>query len=413
MGLMSWITGRPSKDEFAKLAIKRLRRAGEDQLIAYDPANFALTVGEGDKPSTMFLHNAYNHYLAAPRLKRSAVLNEFVMGSQVPEMPESWEQVKPLLRPRVRDRFYHWAMPRQLELAGHDSSNMVQPVLRPICEHLNVELAVDTEHSIATFDRERLEEWGIDEDAAFAAARDNLWSVSNDDFLQPQPGVYVSPWRDNWDASRLFLHDLIWQLKVKGLPVAAVPSRDVLIVTGSEDAQGLQAMASLAEETINNDPRPSTPAPVILEDGVWRPFVAPADHPAAAAIDRLNLIARVRDYEEQKQILNALHESNGTDIFVASCMVAERESTGQLFTYSVWSRGVPTQLPITDFLAFNPNPDGKHDESLMVPWSQAHAIVESLMQPEDLYPPRLRVELFPDDSQMQKLLELDILTSGD
>jgi len=412
MGLISWITGRPSKDEFAKLAVKRLRQAGEDQPISYDPANFALTVGEGDKPSTMFLHNAYNHYLAAPRLKRSAVLNEFVMGSRVPEMPETWDEVKPLMRPRVRDRFYHWAMPRQLELAGHDPSEMIQPVLRSICEQLNVELAVDTEHSIATFDRDRLEEWGIDEDTAFAAARDNLWSVSNDDFLQPQPGVYVSPWRDNWDASRLYLHDLIWQLKVKGLPVAAVPSRDVLIVTGSEDAEGLLALASLAEETINNDPRPSTPAPFILEDGAWRRFDAPADHPAASAIDRLNLIARVRDYEEQKEILNALHESDGTDVFVASCMVAERESTGQLFTYSVWSRGVLTQLPMTDFLAFNADPGGKDDESIMVPWSQACAIAGDLMEPVDVYPPRLLVESFPDQQQLQKLRDLDMLNSG-
>ena len=37
------------------------------------------------------------------------------------------------------------------------------------------------------------------------------------------PGVWVSPWRDNYDASRLVLHDFLRSHEVKGDPVAVVP----------------------------------------------------------------------------------------------------------------------------------------------------------------------------------------------
>jgi hypothetical protein len=75
---------------------------------------------------------------------------------------------------------------------------------------------------------------------ALERARDNLWRRSGGKFEKPVVGVYVSPWHDSYDSSRLFLYDLIWHLEVDGEHVAAVPTRHTLIVTGSEDYGGLE-----------------------------------------------------------------------------------------------------------------------------------------------------------------------------
>ena len=54
----------------------------------------------------------------------------------------------------------------------------------------------------------------------------NQSEISQENFTCPAPGVWASPWRDNYDASRLVLLDLIRRHKVKGDYVAMVPNRD-------------------------------------------------------------------------------------------------------------------------------------------------------------------------------------------
>jgi hypothetical protein len=56
----------------------------------------------------------------------------------------------------------------------------------------------------------------------------------------------------------LFLHDLVWQLDVKGRHVAMVPDRNVRLVTGSEDHEGLRRIAAEAKHILEHSPRPMT-----------------------------------------------------------------------------------------------------------------------------------------------------------
>jgi hypothetical protein len=57
---------------------------------------------------------------------------------------------------------------------------------------------------------------------------------------------------------------LIRELEVKGDPVAMVPNRDTLLVTGWADEPGLARMAALAEDAAGH-PRPVSGVSVRLE----------------------------------------------------------------------------------------------------------------------------------------------------
>ena len=72
---------------------------------------------------------------------------------------------------------------------------------------------------------DQLSDWGVTLDEALAIARENLWKMSNEPFSEVAPGVYFAEWGDAFDAARMFLHDLIWQLKVSGDHVVVIPAR--------------------------------------------------------------------------------------------------------------------------------------------------------------------------------------------
>ena len=84
--------------------------------------------------------------------------------------------------------------------------------------------------------------------------------------------LYVSPWRDRYDASRLFLDDLIWQLKVKGDHVAMAPQPKVLLVAASEDEPSLVKMAEIAANELKGN-RPLTGIAARLHGDTWETHV--------------------------------------------------------------------------------------------------------------------------------------------
>ena len=106
--------------------------------------------------------------------------------------------------------------------------------------------------------------------------------------------------------------------------------------------------------------------------------------------------------EDQKRLLDALHEKTGEDVFVASHVVTKHSATGVLSSYTTWSEGVHTLLPEADLIAFF-RPATK--ETFFVPWHAARAIVGHRMKPLDLYPPRFDAPHSPDEAEYVRLRE--------
>src|SRR5262249_48561791 len=128
---------------------------------------------------------------------------------------------------------------------------------RVVADHLIVSLVYNLPEVMVQVQQQNLSDWGRSLEETLDVACKNLRQLSHDRWDNPCPGVWVSPWRDNHDASRLILTDLVQACVVKGHHVAMVPNRDTLIVTGSEDEAGLADMAMLADKALGQD-RPIT-----------------------------------------------------------------------------------------------------------------------------------------------------------
>jgi hypothetical protein len=226
------------------------------------------------------------------------------------------------------------------------------------------------------------------------AARSNL-AEAQVAFACIDDRVFASATGDNYDASRLLLLDLIGELKVQGDPVAVVPNRDTLLITGADDEQGLDIVAELAEQALER-PRPMNALPLRFRGGEWVNWRLPEGHPAAPKFLRLELRSLAGEYAEQKAVLERLFEKQGIDRFVASYSVAEKEGAG-LFSYCVWAESVEALLPRTTCVFFiNESQEIVAANS----WERVAAIVGDLWKPAEGYPPRHHVTEYPNREQL-------------
>ena len=398
MGFWDRLRGRPTRDDFAQMVIKAMRQRGEARPIHYDPAGFKLRIG--DEPAAVaWLANGHDDYLRAPRAKRADILRRYALGP-LPAASDRLEDILPRLLPRVRDRFFYTAMDLRLELEGMPARS---GVFRPIAEHLALGLVQDLPDHIIEIPADGFEKWGMTFEEALAIARRNLEPLSAAPFDRVRPGVYVSPWRDNHDTARLLLTDALRRLLVRGDPVVMVAHRDTLIVTGTDDVQGLTAMAMMTESLLE-EPRAISGIPVcLLDDDTWAPFVPEPDHPLFARFAALRVGTLATEYGRQKQLLEALHDKRGEDLFVATYEGRMSENEREVLSYCAWTRDVVTLLPHTDRILFVDLGGPQDRRAVPAAWHRAAEVVGDLLHPVDIYPPRYRVAGFPNPEQLDAL----------
>jgi hypothetical protein len=394
---------------FAEKVIAELRRRGVADAIDYDEGGFCLALGSG---KSLQLANAFAEWRRAPRLRRGAVLRRCVDGFEeiALELPNSVDHARPNLLPRVRDLQFYAVAEYRLETAGETSGWLSY---RALNDQLAVEIIYDHPNSVASVHPERLESWGLSFDDALRTARANLRERTTGTFTQQGHGVFVSRWHDAYDSSRLLLTELISRLEVHGDPVALLPHRDHLIITGSDDANGLRQAAELAEPLLANERR-ETGYAFALVDGAWVEYMPPPGHPARTAFANLAKITQFLDYEDQKHaMIERLEKEGKADaIFVAGAVLKKHPATGEFWLASSWSAGVPTLLPHGDRIAFVRGPGTAAPRVDFVPWDEAVRHVGGLMKAQGLRPEVWFVDSFPDAETMARLEALAIPAGG-
>src|SRR5690606_34062769 len=116
------------------------------------------------------------------------------------------------------------------------------------------------------------ENWGVSFYEALEAAQRNLEQMGKIAFAQIGEGLFASATGDNYDASRLVLLELVRRFPLRGTPIAMVPNRDTLLLTGEDDVQGLEMLAKIAADSLNQ-PRPISTIAIRLEGDQWRSWL--------------------------------------------------------------------------------------------------------------------------------------------
>lgn len=402
MGLINRLFGPPSPERFARQLLAALRRAGDPREARYNPDKFQIRFyEEGRDAGIANLRNFYDEHCRVPRGERPRHLKHIVRGllTYLKQVPADFEDARPDLRPIVRARSYFEFLRLQSEIEGHIPPDIP---CHDVGDHLCAALVYDLPESMQSINREQLEGWDIGYYQALEIARQNLRET---DFAVASVGrrMYVSATGDNYDASRLLLVEMFEELDLDGRPVAVVPNRDTLVITGSEDEAGLRLAADFIEEAMQL-PRPMSAIPMILEEGEWKTWRLAPDHPQAARFRLLEIKSLGAEYAEQKELLETLYERQGLDLFVATYSAVSL-ADGAAFSYCLWSQGIDAVLPRTQKILFYwEGMEGIYGAD----WEHVAQIVGDLLTPLELYPPRFRVQGFPSRQQLEAIGRLTL-----
>lgn len=383
MGFFDRFFKPPSKAKFARMVIAALAQRGEPGPWKFDEERFQLQRDD----RLLNLGGIYGEYLAQPPKQRAAYFARAMLGIQAHQrpIPQDFELAKVDVLPVVRSRV----------MLAHLQQPFSHHVL---AEHFVVGLVYDWHESMMYVLPDQLEQWGVDFDTALEAAGHSLLERSGYVFEQPLPGLWVSPFADNYDTSRLLLSPVVEHHAVQGETVAFLPHRDRLILCGSDDEPALTKAIELVKEALQH-PRPLSTRPLVLRDGRWTPFALEPEHALAEPLGDLLRIQSWRDYEETGA---ALRQQQGDATFVAAYTLVEPQ--GKLRSYAVWSKGVRTLLPRSDLVAFaTPQAGGTDVATKIVTWEDAEQAVGYLLQPQDAYPQRFLVEGFPTAEELASI----------
>ncbi|KPU59525.1 hypothetical protein AN403_2951 [Pseudomonas fluorescens] len=391
----------PTQKGFAQKIIKAARDGGFNGPLEYLPEEFRLRQGG----SAYFnLHNAYRDYLQADKDLKAGVLNAYLatLLASHKGTPLTFEQARPLLRPVIRNL----AMLEEIRLhhvrrEGWDSPFTVAH--HPLGKDCVTLLAVDYPDTTSTLTKGPQDVWNIPLDEALSIALDNLRDVTPDAFEEIIPGLYLGAWKDGYDTSRVLLPDVLQRARVKGRPVFMIPNRDVLMVTGDKDIEGLRHMIELSFQALEKGHALSSQIYTYEEQKIIQfPIQEPELDERLSDLQRL-LFHGI--YSAQKEFLDKIHEVRNEDVFVATHMLYEQpENSGKSFSISAWTQGVATSLPKTDRVALvQPQEDGPAIMQV-VAWQEVESMLGELLCAEkDFYPPRYSTLGFPGPEQRSQL----------
>lgn len=404
--LLDKISGHPpSQAGFAEIVQREARKIGFKEALQFEPDQFRLAHASGQY---LFLANAYRDYIASKRSERIAVVRRYVqilVANSAPYEP-TLDEARPMMIPIIRNLAGILDMGRsRIEEQENPDAGFQYRHFGEDCVEL---LALDQPDTINTLTCGPPEEWGLTLDQALAIARENLRDATSEGWEEVAPGVFRGAWGDSYDPSRALLPDVLERAPVKGRPVFMIPTRDVLLVTGDRDENGVLAMTELSHQAFEASGRwVSALAFTYDDDGKTVTFAAPWPEHRERQLD-LNRLLRNDEYAEQKKSLEALYEREGRDVFVASYFLRDQADGMHIVSWSAWTEGVDALLPKTDRLVLDTVDRRDRGDLLVVDWDASFPVIGHLLKEEQgHYPPRFRTQGFPDATVIAQLSSIE------
>lgn len=257
-----------SAERFSAAVIEELQSQAPDFKVSrVGPLHLKVEDAEGGA-FQMFLDNAYRKYRAAPGAE-AEIIAEHVASILETQARESRPVDPARVVPVIKDN----AFIPETRLGALQGGGAQQAWNDPAHERYNAELVIlyaeDTELNIRYLSEEELENIGFTREDRRARAVENLKALLPGVQAQGGDGTFMLSAGGNYEAS-LLLFDRMWQsgqLPVKGELVVAVPARDVLVVTGSEDPAGLEIMRDIIADVMSSGSYTLTDRLFVYRDG--------------------------------------------------------------------------------------------------------------------------------------------------
>lgn len=361
-----------------------------------DPTVDAENMRIADKSGAMNLGNMYSAFKQMPRRKRLEYINEVVLAP-LPEIPETWEQIKPMLVPVVRDSAYLTFAPLQAAIAIQKETPPI--ARRPLAPGIFETLVVDTPNKMLVVSEDRLAEWNVTLVDALEVAYANLRRASQDEFTPLMPGLWIAPWGDSYAAARVMLPEILQRVCTD--PLIALPNRDTLLVADSRMPVSFALLVVALEKAVEDQHYAITRQIYQLENKTLRVCEPPAGTPdeVLATYERLLVEEKAASYAREQE----LHRQYGTEAFYAKLMAYESKD-GEIVTRATWTKGVEVgYLPPAQAIQFIELDESETEALRMweVPWSTVIA-EPGMLTPTNAPLPRWKMGEFPSVAWLDK-----------
>jgi len=219
---------------------------------------------------TAFLDNAYAEYRQAPD-RRDAILAFYAQRAfDRPAVEQVSAADASRVMPVVRDAGYPKSAGETIAAQGGDPEKD-GPLWEPLNEQLVVMYVLDHEHAISFLRADQLAPLGLKREELRARSVANLAAYLPQVEAVGGGGLFMLVADGTYEAS-LLLVDEYWaegKLPVAGRLVVSVPSRDLLMVTGSDNAEGVARMREIAAEITAGGGRLISPELFVRRAGGW------------------------------------------------------------------------------------------------------------------------------------------------
>lgn len=220
-----------SPKEFS-IKFSKLLKSKVDKLEIITIDDYEISTKIGEKEHTHFMNNAYSEYLREPK-ELKEVLNRYIAATTSlyeKEKPTVLENIVPV----IKDIRYV----AELERLNSDFRN--KHVFEQYNENLYVFYAEDNELNIKYLTQENFTDLEISFDNLKELAIENLKRIITIE-RHGENGYFMLTAGGNYESSLILLD--IWtkeNFDVTGNIIIGIPSRDLLLITGSNDTENLK-----------------------------------------------------------------------------------------------------------------------------------------------------------------------------
>jgi len=219
----------------------------------------------------VFLNNAYDVYKQDPA-KKKAVIRQFVgTAADTPGMAKAQVDRSRII-PIIKD--HPWLKEVRETMLSKGMKKLPEMVTEELNADLTIVYAEDTEKSMRFVSPEDLKAAKVEVKDLRALACENLRRILPKIEQRGSDGIYVMKAGGDYEASLLLL-DSMWsdgQIKVKGEIVVAVPMRGLLLVTGSDDADGLERVRKVVASASTEGAYRLSPKLFVYRKGKFEEF---------------------------------------------------------------------------------------------------------------------------------------------
>ncbi|HVM61724.1 MAG TPA: DUF1444 family protein [Verrucomicrobiae bacterium] len=209
-------------------------------------------IDSAGKEQTAFLDNSYAEYRLNPQNKDS-IIARYASAFTAPGVAEG-KVDKTRITPVIKDKA--WIDEIRDAMKERGATKTPENVYEPFNDSLIIVYVEDNPTSVRYLTPKDVEDAGIRKEDLRGLAIDNLKRLLPEVEAHGGNGVFMLTAGGSYEASLLLL-DGIWtnrQFQVTGDYVVAVPTRDVLLVTGTEDKEGVSKIRKMAADIAAKGP---------------------------------------------------------------------------------------------------------------------------------------------------------------